>query len=67
MSKFIVFAIIGLLLLSIIFGVYFFLAKLTIWVIGGLFNVDLTDKFWYIFGGLWLISTIFGGTIRIKS
>lgn len=49
--------------LAVAFGVLFLLTHLIIWVANGLFNYDLTDKFWYVFGAIAILNMLLGGRI----
>ena len=53
--------LLGILGLGLAFGVLFLLTKLIIWFSMGMFNYDLSDKFWYVFAGLVILNTMFGG------
>lgn len=56
----------GCLVLIIFFiGVPFLIPKLIIWLALGLFNVDLADKYWYLFWACILLNMLFGG-VSIK-
>lgn len=39
---------------------------LIIWIVKGLFNYDLSDKFWYIFACLIVIPLIFGRGTSVR-
>lgn len=54
----------GLLGLALAFGFLFLITKLVIWVSMGLFNYDLSDKFWYVFGTVVLINTLLGSSVK---
>ena len=56
------FILVGSLMAAVWFGCMWLLTKLTIWVSMGLFNYDLSGKFWFVFGAIFLISAIFGGS-----
>lgn len=51
---------------GICFGINFLLAKAVIWVVAGVFNYDLSDKFWHVFVGLMLLSFFFKPNINVK-
>lgn len=53
-------AIAGMLLLNII------LTKIAIWSIEGIFNIDLSTKFWHVFSGIIVLSVINSGGININ-
>lgn len=59
-DKLLVVAIIIGGVLGIVFLFNIFLTKMIIWVLLG-FGVDCTAKFWYVFVGLMLFQTFFGG------
>lgn len=54
----------GLLGLTLAFGFLFLITKLVIWVSMGLFNYDLSDKFWYVFGAVVLINALLGSRVK---
>lgn len=54
----------GLLGLALAFGFLFLITKLVIWVSMGLFNYDLSDKFWYVFGVVVLINALLGSGVK---
>lgn len=62
---------IGLLLLIIfcilspfIFG--YIITLILIWFCNGVFNYDLSDKFWYLYVGIVFLLPLLRSTIRIK-
>lgn len=55
-----------LVILGIIITVNIILTKLIIWFSLGVFNYDLSDKFWYIFVGLTFILPMLKGTFSIN-
>lgn len=48
------------------FGVTLLLTYIILWIAGGIFDCDLSDKFWYIFWGIVLAKLIFGSTVTIS-
>lgn len=54
----------GLLGLVLAYGFLFLITKLVIWVSMGLFNYDLSDKFWYVFGVVVLINALLGSGVK---
>ena len=54
----------GLLGLFLAFWITFIMAKLVIWCVMGLFNYDLSDKFWYVFGAIMLINALLGSSVK---
>lgn len=49
--------------LAVAFGMLFGLTHLVIWLSNGLFNYDLSDKFWHVFGAIVLLNFILRGKI----
>lgn len=56
----------GLLGLALAFGFLFLITKLVIWVSMGLFNYDLSDKFWYVYVVIMLISGVLNISVKVK-
>jgi len=60
-----------IIVLVVIFAVSFviglIMTNLIIWVGSGLFNYDLSDKFWYVFWGYYILQSIFGQKVVSKS
>ena len=60
--------IIGLLAellgLFLAFWITFIMAKLVIWCVMGLFNYDLSDKFWYVYVAIMLINALLGSSVK---
>ena len=52
--------------LFLIFGLPFLIPKIVIWVCLGLFNIDLSDKYWYIFWAWVLLSMLFGTRVTVN-
>ena len=58
--------LIMLLVPCIYFAVGYFLTWLIIWVSNGLFNYDLSDKFWYVFVIIFFIIPILRGSCNVN-
>ena len=63
--------VIGLLLVIIIcilspFIVGYIITLILIWFCNGVFNYDLSDKFWYLYVGIVFLLPLLRSTIRIK-
>lgn len=55
-----------ILAVAINVGIGLFLTWAVIWVSNGLFNYDLSDKFWYVFVVIFFILPILRSTFRIS-
>jgi hypothetical protein len=54
------------MVLFLIFGLPFLIPKIVIWVCSGLFDIDLSDKYWYIFWAWMLLSMLFGTRVTVN-
>ena len=52
-------------ILGLVFAVDAILAKIVIWIVGGLFNYDWSDKFWQVFAALIILPMIFNLNIKV--
>lgn len=51
------------LCMAIAFGWFCLLTQLVIWISNGMFNYDLSDKFWYVFAILFVLNIMLGGKL----
>lgn len=58
--------LIFIVVLFLSFGLPFLIPKIVIWVCLGLFNIDLSDKYWYIFWAWVLLSMLFGTRVTVN-
>lgn len=66
MDKLIIFLVVALFALAIIFGSGLLMTNIIIWLANGLFNYDLSDKFWYVFVAYFMISGLFTSRISVN-
>ena len=65
------FKVLGLLLVIILcilspFIVGYIITLILIWFCNGVFNYDLSDKFWYLYVGIVFLLPLLRSTVRIK-
>ena len=58
--------LIFIVILFLVFGFPFLIPTIVIWVCSGLFNIDLSDKYWYIFWAWTLLSMLFSTRVPVN-
>ena len=58
--------LIFIVILFLVFGLPFLIPKIVIWICSGLFNIDLSDKYWYIFWAWVLLSMLFSARVTVN-
>ena len=66
MGNLIIFLVALLFILTIIFGSGLLMTNIIIWLSNGLFNYDLSDKFWYVFVAYFLVSGLLSSRITVN-
>lgn len=51
----------------LIFGIPWIITKVLIWGINGIWNYDLTDKFWYMYWIIFVLGMLFKGNTGINT
>ena len=66
MGNLIIFLVTLLFIVTIIFGSGLLMTNIIIWLSNGLFNYDLSDKFWYVFVAYFLVSGLLSSRVTVN-